>query len=202
MGAADIQAADRGDRPMGRKWLIVPLAVVLLAGAAHASTTEAGAPVQFYTLPNETRWAASGLHLLAAPGQVFGRIEIVSELSGCHGPAITYPPEQGGRAIEIEWPRACIPSGSYVAVRVWSDCDTCLIEIAGYAWTHDALGDPTCDGRKNSLDALAILQDVAGVIPNVTCAENSDVNGDGAGDGADAMLILQYSGGLLPSLPV
>lgn len=177
------------------------VALALLAGAGrHATAEPAGYPFVEVTLLNESRWAASGVTVTAAPGRSIGGVEIISELPDCYPTRISIP-ITFDRAT-IEWPRACIAPGEYVFVRLEPGCAQCEVDIGDVEWTHDALGDPTCDGRKNSIDALAILQDVAGVIPNVTCAENSDVNGDGAGDALDASLILQYAAGELDHLPV
>lgn len=181
--------------------LALALLIVAMASGARAQAAEpAGYPFVEVTLTNDTRWAASGLHVSAAPGRTIGSVTIISELTDCYSTRIIISPAQDGAT--ISWPRACIAPGEYVFVRFGPSCAQCDVDVGAYAWAYDTLGDPNCDGVKNSLDALAILQVVAGVIQNVTCSQNSDVNGDGAGDSADAMVILQYAGGLLPSLPV
>ena len=63
-------------------------------------------------------------------------------------------------------------------------------------------GDALCDGRWDSIDALAVLQFSAGTISFLPCSENADVNGDGSVDALDASLILQHVAGLLPELPL
>jgi hypothetical protein len=59
------------------------------------------------------------------------------------------------------------------------------------------LGDVNCDGRVNSLDALAVLQYSAGLLGSLPCQTNADVNDDGTVNALDAALILQYDAGLL-----
>jgi hypothetical protein len=59
------------------------------------------------------------------------------------------------------------------------------------------LGDVNCDGRVNSLDALAVLQFSAGLLEEVVCPANADVNDDGVINTLDAALILQFSAGLI-----
>lgn len=62
-------------------------------------------------------------------------------------------------------------------------------------------GDSLCDERKDSVDALVILQYTARLIRDVPCLASGDVNGDGAVDALDAALKLQHVAGLLASLP-
>jgi hypothetical protein len=64
-----------------------------------------------------------------------------------------------------------------------------------------ALHDVNCDGRTNAVDALLILQLVAGVIDSVACVQNGDVNGDGTINPLDAVLILQLEAGIIDSVP-
>jgi hypothetical protein len=58
----------------------------------------------------------------------------------------------------------------------------------------------SCDGQVLSTDASLILQYTTGIISNVSCDENGDVNGDARIDSIDALLVLQYVAGLLPAL--
>ena len=62
------------------------------------------------------------------------------------------------------------------------------------------VGDANCDGVANSIDALLVLQYVAGLLGSLPCPANADVNGGGV-SAIDAALVLQYVAGLLPSLP-
>lgn len=64
-----------------------------------------------------------------------------------------------------------------------------------------ALGDADCNEIVNSIDALVILQNVAGLLTSLACPDLADANGDGAIDSVDAALVLQYSAGLLSQLP-
>ena len=63
------------------------------------------------------------------------------------------------------------------------------------------LGDASCDGRVDSIDATLILQLDAGLITSLLCPQHGDVNGDGAVNALDAVLILQLDAGLLAALP-
>lgn len=62
-------------------------------------------------------------------------------------------------------------------------------------------GDANCDGRRNALDALAILQYTAGLLDDLACEDGADVNGDGRANALDAALVLQFVAGLIDELP-
>lgn len=63
------------------------------------------------------------------------------------------------------------------------------------------LGDVSCDGGVDPLDAALILQLAAGLIPALPCPAGGDASGDGQVDPLDAALILQLSAGLIEELP-
>lgn len=63
------------------------------------------------------------------------------------------------------------------------------------------VGDASCDGNVNSIDAALILQSGAGLLQAIPCEEEADTNQDGTINSIDAALILQYSAGLLDQLP-
>lgn len=63
-------------------------------------------------------------------------------------------------------------------------------------------GNALCDGRKDSLDAILVLQYTANLISGKPCSHVADVNSDGVVDALDATLILQYNAGLIPYLPI
>ena len=63
------------------------------------------------------------------------------------------------------------------------------------------LGDVTCDGLVNPVDAALILQFAAGLIDAMPCGGSADVNEDGRTDPIDASLILQFAAGLIAELP-
>lgn len=62
------------------------------------------------------------------------------------------------------------------------------------------LGDPTCDGAINSVDAAVVLQFAGGLANAIVCPLNADVNGDSIVNAVDAALILQVTAGLLDRL--
>ena len=61
-------------------------------------------------------------------------------------------------------------------------------------------GDANDDGEVGALDALVILQKVAGFLEEVSNPDAADANGDGEVDSLDALLILQKGAGLLEAL--
>jgi hypothetical protein len=79
-----------------------------------------------------------------------------------------------------------------VVVLAWPAPDSAEAE------DNDALGDPDCDGRITSLDALIDLQEVAGLVSEVPCAANGDLDFNGDIESLDALYILQHVAGLLP----
>ena len=61
--------------------------------------------------------------------------------------------------------------------------------------------DVNCDGATNPLDALLLLQYIAGVVPELPCQELADVNSDGTINVLDSLLILQFDAGLYIPAP-
>jgi len=61
-------------------------------------------------------------------------------------------------------------------------------------------GDSDCNGSVNSIDAALILQNTAGLLANIPCADGADANSDGTINAIDAALVLQVSAGLLDEL--
>lgn len=60
------------------------------------------------------------------------------------------------------------------------------------------LGDVTCDGDVNSIDALSVLQMSAGLVAALPCEGAADVDRDGMVTAIDAALALQIEAGLIP----
>jgi subtilisin family serine protease len=61
------------------------------------------------------------------------------------------------------------------------------------------VGDVDCSGDVDSVDALRVLQVIAGLIDDPACLESGDVNCDGTVDALDALEILRFLAGLPPS---
>lgn len=64
-----------------------------------------------------------------------------------------------------------------------------------------AVGDASCSGDIDSIDAALILQREAGLTPSLPCPTSADANLDGFTNAIDAALILQHNAGLLLNLP-
>jgi len=63
------------------------------------------------------------------------------------------------------------------------------------------IGDVSCDGAVDPIDAAFILQFDAGIINSLPCSQNADVDENGTIASTDAALVLQYSAGIIDSLP-
>ena len=63
------------------------------------------------------------------------------------------------------------------------------------------LGDANCSGIINAVDALVVLQFLAGLLVSLPCAHNADVDLTGGINPIDALIILQFDGGLIDTLP-
>jgi hypothetical protein len=61
-------------------------------------------------------------------------------------------------------------------------------------------GDSNCDGNVNSIDAALILQNTAGLLGTIPCADGADADNNGTVNAIDAALVLQFSAGLLDEL--
>jgi hypothetical protein len=57
--------------------------------------------------------------------------------------------------------------------------------------------DVNCDGRSTTVDALLVLQLIAGVTPSLSCQDAGDANADGVVNALDAAIILQFDAGLI-----
>ncbi len=62
------------------------------------------------------------------------------------------------------------------------------------------VGDASCDGAVNVVDAALVLQFNAGLLGSLPCVGNADANVDGRINAIDVALILQFTAGLLDSL--
>lgn len=65
-----------------------------------------------------------------------------------------------------------------------------------------AVGDVSCDGVADSLDAFLVLAFVAGLSHELPCGGAADADGDGVINTIDAQLILQLDAGLIDRLPL
>ncbi len=66
----------------------------------------------------------------------------------------------------------------------------------------ELLGDATCDGVLNAIDAAMVLQISAGITAPLPCRELPDVSCDGIVNAIDASLILQFDAGIIDRLPM
>ena len=86
-----------------------------------------------------------------------------------------------------------------------------VLALAALLWTNGDLtpaalghggplftGDVNCDGRIDSLDALAVLQFEAGLLDKLIFPDGGDSNEDGKINSIDALLILRFDAGLMP----
>ena len=62
------------------------------------------------------------------------------------------------------------------------------------------VGDASCDFTVSSIDAALILQQVAGLLADLVCVQQADVDASGEVDAVDAALVLQFVAGLLEEL--
>ena len=76
-----------------------------------------------------------------------------------------------------------------------------VIPLRIYASAPFVLGDVTCDGEVDSMDALTALQMSVGIVPKLPMyIELLDCDSSGVVDSVDALMILQYSVGILKEL--
>ena len=64
------------------------------------------------------------------------------------------------------------------------------------ALAHAQTGDVDCSGRTDSMDALIVIQRLAGFIIEPGCYSEADIDDNGTVDAVDALLILQFDAGL------
>ena len=65
------------------------------------------------------------------------------------------------------------------------------------AFENVRIGDVSCSGRTDSIDAALLLQFDAGLLGYLRCHETADMNLDGSMNAFDAALVLQITAGLL-----
>lgn len=115
-----------------------------------------------------------------------------------YGLVCNFPPIEEPTAT----PTATLPPGAPTATPGASATSTPPPTVAPTATPRaKPLGDVNDDGAVNSLDALLILQFVAGLIGELPNPESADVNESDTIDSVDASLILQFEAGLLIALP-
>jgi hypothetical protein len=81
----------------------------------------------------------------------------------------------------------------------WVDIESLTTGETARVYIVTVRYDANCDGATNAIDALLILQYVAGKTPALACSENADANGDGQINALDAAVILQFDAGLIRS---
>ena len=82
-------------------------------------------------------------------------------------------------------------------VAVTAGLKTSGIDAGLAAGSIKLVGDVSCDGTVNAVDAALVLQFGAGLLEDLGCPNQGDVNDDGMITSVDAALILQFTAGLL-----
>lgn len=82
----------------------------------------------------------------------------------------------------------------------WLPTATAVPVASPPASIPELLGDASCDGVVDVVDATLILQLSIRLVTWLPCQDAGDVNGDGRVDSLDAVLILQYAAALIDSL--
>jgi hypothetical protein len=128
-----------------------------------------------------------------------GYYKVRAEKSGCHAP---------GNAAQAYVESAVLPiPPPATGLELTLDCGG----GPGPTPTHPApsptptppaglTGDANCNGLVNSIDALVILQYIAGLVPSLPCLNLADTNHSGMVNSIDVAIILQYIAGLIPGL--
>ncbi len=63
------------------------------------------------------------------------------------------------------------------------------------------VGDTNCDGEVTPVDAMLIVQLWTNLLDVLPCPEGADADGNGRNELIDATMILQFSTGIIASLP-
>jgi alpha-tubulin suppressor-like RCC1 family protein len=71
------------------------------------------------------------------------------------------------------------------------------VEVVGLGGAPPFPGDVNCDKSVTSIDAALLLQLGAGLVAEVPCRENADIDSNGAINAVDAALVLQDAAGLI-----
>jgi hypothetical protein len=78
----------------------------------------------------------------------------------------------------------------------WVDIESLTTGETQRIYISTARYDVDCDGSSTTIDALLVLQFIAGVAPSLECEQAGDANGDGSIDSLDAAIMLQFDAGL------
>lgn len=76
-------------------------------------------------------------------------------------------------------------------------CQTVDPDRTTAAFENVRIGDVSCSGSTDSIDAALLLQFDAGLLGYLRCHETADMNLDGSFNAIDAALVLQITAGLL-----
>jgi hypothetical protein len=83
---------------------------------------------------------------------------------------------------------------------VWSGCSVALVvTVSAGQPAYPVHGDADCNNGVNSIDAVLILQQDAGLFTS-DCPDNADTNEDATVNSLDAALVLQFEAALLKQL--
>ena len=122
------------------------------------------------------------------------------------GVAETVPAKTAGQR-ELDLDGDASPETTNVAAAIELTCGeppptaTATFTTTPSATPPQLVGDTSCDGVVNSIDALLLLQFDAGLLGSLPCGQNADANADGEVNAIDATLILQFDAGLIDTLP-
>ena len=78
----------------------------------------------------------------------------------------------------------------------WVDIESLTTGETARIYIVTARYDVNCDGASTTVDALLLLQFIAGVAPTLECQQAGDANDDGSIDALDAAIMLQFDAGL------
>ncbi len=139
-------------------------------------------PRKFLTFTMEVRTPAL---VVSGPTDANGQIRTAANLNlvaGCFNSSITFDATGNNRYNSSKYAYIFFTTGGGRGPQV------CALTLAGTSAGYDV----NCDGGSDSVDALYILQVVAGITSFTSCQNVPNLNDDGVIDVLDALVLLQY----------